>query len=194
MNKIISVIKILFLVIEIYIFSKGAKDKMKNLKNWLKSNKGAIISLLTFILSISELVFGWILGEKTIYVAGFNLVAVVGLVISVLIGIFTSGFSSAKVQEAVDKVKNQLKLDAHNGLTYEERVKIGRKINTLEKKKVELKTKNQSVIDNVEVFGIATPQEKSIYNQYKVQIETLDSQIKQLKAKLGEVEKEDKPE
>ena len=167
---------------------------MKNLKNWLKSNKGAIISLLTFALSISELVFEWILGEKTIYVAGFNLVAVVGFGISVLIGVCTSGFSSEKVQEAFDKIKNQLKLDAHNGLTYEERVKIGRKINTLEKKKVELKTKNQSVIDNVEIFGIATPQENSIYNQYKTQINTLDSQITQLKAKLGEVEKEDKPE
>lgn len=194
MNKLVLAVKVLFLAIEIYFFSKGAKDKMKNLKKWLKSNKGAIISTITFLLSLSELIFGWVLGERTIYVAGFNLVAVVGLVASALIGIFTSGFSSAKVQEAIDKVKNQLKLDAHNGLTYEERVKIGRKINTLEKKKVELKTKNQSVIDNVETFGIATPQEQSIYHQYKNQIQTLDSQIKQLKEKLGEVVNENKPE
>lgn len=190
MKNIINIIKVLFLVVEIYIFSKGAKDKMKNLKNWFKSNKGAIISLLTFALSISELVFEWILGEKTLYVAGFNVVAITGLLISVLIGVCTSGFSSTKVQAAFDALKNQMKLDAHNGLTYEERVKIGKKINTLEKKKVELKNKNQSVIDNVEIFGIATVQEKAIYEQYSQQIVQLDSQIKTLKTKLGEVTEE----
>lgn len=190
MKNITYIIKILFLAIEIIIFSKGAKEKMKHIKNWLKSNKGAIISVLTALLSISELVFEWILGEKTVYFMGFNVVAVTGLVLSVLIGVFTSGFSSAKLQTAFDALKNQMKLDAHNGLTYEERVKIGKKINTLEKKKVELKNINQSVIDNVEIFGIATEQDKTAYNQYRQQVAQLDNQIKTLKAKLGEVKKE----
>lgn len=190
MKNITYIIKILFLAIEIIIFSKGAKEKMKHIKNWLKSNKGAIISVLTALLSISELVFEWILGEKTVYFMGFNVVAVTGLVLSVLIGVFTSGFSSSKLQNAFDAVKNQMKLDAHNGLTYEERVKIGKKINTLEKKKVELKNTNQSVIDNVEIFGIATEQDKTAYNQYRQQVAQLDNQIKTLKAKLGEVKKE----
>ena len=113
------------------------------------------------------------------------------MLLSILIGVCTSGFSSAKVQEAIDKVKNQLKLDAHNGLTYEERVKIGKKINSLQKKKDELTKKNQAVIDNVVTFGIATPQENAIYNQYKNQMNILDSQIKALKTKLGEVDKDD---
>lgn len=190
MKNILYIIKVLLLVIEIIIFSKGAKEKMKHIKNWLKSNKGAIISVLTALLSISELAFEWILGEKTVYFMGFNVVAVTGLVLSVLIGVFTSGFSSAKLQEAFDTLKNQMKLDAHNGLTYEERVKIGKKINSLEKKKVELKKENQNVIDNVEVFGIATDSEKQTYNQYRMQIAHLDDQIKTLKTKLGEVKEE----
>ncbi len=191
MKNIIDIIKALFLVIEIYIFSKGAKNKMKNLSKWFKSNKGAIVSLLTFVLSISDLLFNWILGENTIYVLGFNLVGVLGLAIALAIAVFTSGFSSAKVQEVIDKAKNQLKLDANNGLSYEERVKIGKKINALQKKKAEIKKENQAVIDNVEVYNIPSNDDAIKYENYKKQTAILDGQIKKLRIKLGEIKEDE---
>lgn len=191
MKNFIDIIKALFLVIEIYIFSKGAKNKMKNLSKWFKSNKGAIVSLLTFVLSISDLLFNWILGENTIYVLGFNLVGVLGVAIALIIAVFTSGFSSAKVQEVIDKAKNQLKLDANNGLSYEERVKIGKKINALQKKKAEIKKENQAVIDNVEVYNIPSNDDAIKYENYKKQTAILDGQIKKLKIKLGEIKEDE---
>lgn len=191
MKNFIDIIKALFLVIEIYIFSKGAKNKMKNLTKWFKSNKGAIVSLLAFVLSISDLLFNWILGENTIYVLGFNLVGVLGIAISLIIAVFTSGFSSAKVQEVIDKAKNQLKLDANNGLSYEERVKIGKKINALQKKKAEIKKENQAVIDNVEVYNIPSNDDAIKYENYKKQTAILDGQIKKLRIKLGEIKEDE---
>jgi hypothetical protein len=190
-KNFIDIIKALFLVIEIYIFSKGAKNKMKNLSKWFKSNKGAIVSLLTFVLSISDLLFNWILGENTIYVLGFNLVGVLGVAIALIIAVFTSGFSSAKVQEVIDKAKNQLKLDANNGLSYEERVKIGKKINALQKKKAEIKKENQAVIDNVEVYNIPSNDDAIKYENYKKQTAILDGQIKKLRIKLGEIKEDE---
>lgn len=191
MKNFIDIIKALFLVIEIYIFSKGAKNKMKNLSKWFKSNKGAIASLLTFVLSISDLLFNWILGENTIYVLGFNLVGVLGVAIALAIAVFTSGFSSAKVQEVIDKAKKQLKLDANNGLSYEERVKIGKKINALQKKKAEIKKQNQAVIDNVEVYNIPSNDDAIKYENYKKQTAILDGQIKKLRIKLGEIKEDE---
>lgn len=185
MRNVYFIIKTLFLAFQIFIFSlKGAKI-MKSVKNWLCKNKGAIASVLVSLLSISELVFEWILGEKTVYVLGFNLIAITGFVLSILIALFTNKFTTSTFQEVIDKAKEQYLKDKNNGLTPKMRKKIGNKINELEKVKFGLRGEYKKYIDNYE-FGIASPEEIAQYKQYESKVKIINDQIATLKAKLGD--------
>lgn len=159
---------------------------MKNLAAWFNKNKGAIATIVTGFLSISDLAFNWILGEKTVYVLGFNLLGVIGAVASLIIAVCTYGFHSVKVQEVIDGAIEIFKRDKNNGLTIQERNMIGKKINQLEKQIVKLKDEYKSYIDNVEIFQIATPDDTTKYNEYKIKVAKLSDMISKLKQRLGE--------
>lgn len=157
---------------------------MKKFFNWVSKNKGAIISVVLGLFSISELVFHWVLGNRTIYVAGFDVIGIAGVAVSILVGVLTSGFTSTSFQEAVDKLKETIKEDKANGLTFSERNALGKKVNALEKQKNELTKEYKPYIENVELFHIADDKDYNQYNIYKSKVGEIEKKINTLKEKL----------
>lgn len=157
---------------------------MMNIKDFIKKNKGAIISCCTFILSFSDLLFNWILGDKTIMVGGYNITAVIGTIVSIVIAVCTYGWKSPKTQEVIDNAVAMFKKEKTNGLTSEEVSKIKKKIVELEKELDKLTKANQTYIEDVETFNIATEEEKKLYNEYIIAKSKLNVMINQLKEKL----------
>lgn len=155
-----------------------------NIKDFIKKNKGAIISCCTFILSFSDLLFNWILGDKTIMVGGYNITAVIGTIVSIVIAVCTYGWKSPKTQEVIDNAVAMFKKEKTNGLTSEEVSKIKKKIAELEKELDKLTKANQTYIEDVETFNIATEEEKKLYNEYIIAKSKLNVMINQLKEKL----------
>lgn len=155
-----------------------------NIKDFIKKNKGAIISCCTFILSFSDLLFNWILGDKTIMVGGYNITAVIGTIVSIVIAVCTYGWKSPKTQEVIDNAVAMFKKEKTNGLTSEEVSKIKKKIVELEKELDKLTKANQTYIEDVETFNIATEEEKKLYNEYIIAKSKLNVMINQLKEKL----------
>ena len=85
---------------------KGGKRFM----NWIKLNKGAIISALTILLGLLESVFGF-LHQYIPIELGFNIVGVALAFIGGISAVLTSGFGSSKFKEAVAQIKDQLNGD-----------------------------------------------------------------------------------
>ena len=155
-----------------------------NIKDFIKKNKGAIISCCTFILSFSDLLFNWILGDKTILVCGYNITAIIGTIVSIVIAVCTYGWKSPKTQEVIDNAVAMFKQEKTNGLTSEEVTKIKKKITELEKELDRLTIANKTYIEDVETFNIATEEERKLYDEYKVAKARITVMINQLKAKI----------
>lgn len=92
---------------EIFIETmKGGKRFM----NWIKLNKGAIISALVILLGLLESVFNFLYQYVPIEL-GFNVVGIALAFIGGLSAVFTSGFGSSKFKEAIAQIKDQLNGD-----------------------------------------------------------------------------------
>lgn len=157
---------------------------MKKFLNWINKNKGAIISLLLGLFSLSELIFHWVLGEKTIYVKGFDVIGIVGVLVSIVVGVLTSGFTTTAFQEAVDKLKETIKNDKEQGLSYADRVAITKKIKSYEKELDALKKEYTPYLENVS-FGIANSADYNEVNIYNSKVGEIKKKIETLKSKLN---------
>lgn len=156
---------------------------MKKFLNWVNKNKGAIISLILGLFSLTEIIFHWVLGDKTIYVMGFDLIGVIGVFVSILVGVLTSGFTSAAFQEAVDKLKETIKNDKLNGISYEDRVAITKKIKAYEKELEALDKQYAPYLENVR-FGIASQADYNEKNIYESKVGEIKKKIQTLKERL----------
>lgn len=157
---------------------------MKKFLKWVNTNKGAIITVILALVSISDAIFNWLLGENTIYVLGINLPAFIGIIASVLVGVLTHGFTGAALQDAINKVKEEFKEDKAKGLSYQERVAIGRKINELYKEKKELTKEYKAIIEEVEVYQLRLPSDPE-YVAYGTKVQQIDAKITALNSRLG---------
>ena len=92
---------------EIFIETmKGGKRFM----NWIKLNKGAIISALVILLGLLESIFNFLYQYVPIEL-GFNVVGIALAFIGGLSAVLTSGFGSSKFKEAIAQIKDQLNGD-----------------------------------------------------------------------------------
>lgn len=162
------------------------EDFIKKCLKWLNNNKGAIIALLVGILSMSEMAFQWIMGEHTTYIGGLSLPACIGVALSLVIGGLTHGFNTNATVDAMKRIKEITKNDSVNGLTYADRVKIGKRINELEKELKALGKEYKLVIENVELLGVKTSEDIAKYQEYTRKKQSINDKIKAFKQRLGE--------
>ena len=91
------------------------KKGIKTMIRLLKTYKGAIVAVLTFIVTLIE-AFTNFAGEIFV-VNGYNILTITGLIISFILALVSYGAGSPQLKEAMANLKKELKLEKENVTT-----------------------------------------------------------------------------
>ena len=159
----------------------------RHMLEWIKRNKGALISLLVTGIGILELVFNWCM-EHISFGLNFNIIGIIIAVAGLTVAVLTSGFGSVSFKEALAQLTDQLngdKTDLNHikDIKYLERqVALYQKaVNTIEKEKEVLNKKYAKVLDDYRACqSLGLPLDETTrkqYEEYKVELKALQDKL-----------------
>lgn len=143
--------------------------------NWFKKNIGAIISVLELIAAIAVHVSGVIPLEGIWQTVAICVIYGIPVVTAVL----TSGFTSAEVQEAIDKCKEALKQNKNS--RRDELKALNNALENTEKALADVRAK----LVNIQVLkNVGAPYDINEYNMYHAQETQLADTVAKLKKQI----------
>ena len=177
----------------------------KKIMKWFLKNKGAIITLIGGVITGLEFAFNW-LGQYLPSQIGFNIVAVIEIVLTTVLGCLTSGFGSVEFKEKVAMIKDQLNGDKTD-LTYikdekylKKQIESYEKLVLKAKKDISsLEKSNSKVIEeydrNIRLHVAQDENVKKEYDTYlkklqeaKLKLSSREEALKTYKTRLSEIE------
>ncbi len=169
------------------------------MKNWIMKNKGAITTTIVAILTIVACVCTKINNEfaTLVTINGYNVIAIVGGVATIVAGLFTQPFTSTKVGEAIDSVIKTIKASKDDDkaivTTVKKRIgeletnaklwenQIERNKATIRKVELLSKIENYTVAqDEIQNYELASKENATLI----VNLEAIKKEIENLKAQL----------
>lgn len=154
---------------------------------WIKRNKGALISLLVTSIGILELVFNWCMEHVSLGLE-VNVIGIIMAVVGLTIAVLTSGFGSVSFKEALAQLIDQLngdKTDLNHikDIKYLERqaTVYQKAVNKIEKEKEVLNKKYTKVLDDYRAcqsLGLTLDETtQKQYEEYKVELKALQDKL-----------------
>ena len=165
------------------------KNEVKKMIRWIKNNIGALV---TFILAVLTCIVEFVPQLGLVWdVNGYNMVTIITGSAAILVGLFTSGFTSSSLQEAINKAKETIK---DSKITEDEKDKkylsyiIKDNEKELEKLNKEFAPIKETYDQNTRLKLESDAELKNQYAAYSSKIATKTANISTLKARLAEVE------